>query len=59
MGDYLLAVSDLSITLKEETCVKSNLFVQLKNISKFCKFDLFKELWLKSVQNLKYCQLYL
>ena len=34
MEDYLLAVFDLSITIKEETCIKSNLFVQIEKYSK-------------------------
>ena len=32
MEGYLLAVSDLSITLREDICAKTNLFVQIEKI---------------------------
>ena len=49
MEGYLLAISDLSITLREEICVKSNLFVQIEKYFKIL------EIWLIQSDMIKVC----
>ena len=49
MEDYLLAVSDVSITLREEISAKSNLFVQIEKYFKIL------QIWLIQSNMIKVC----